>query len=60
MASRAWRTLPELQLASMNLAALRELGRQLRIWGYAGDNRERLTARLLNRIKRRTKGGNAL
>lgn len=60
MASRAWRTLPELQLASMNLAALRQLGRQLRIWGYAGDNRERLTARLLNRIKRRTKGGNAL
>ena len=60
LASRAWRTLPELQLASMNLAALRQLGRQLRIWGYASDNRERLTARLLNRIQRHTKSGNAL
>ncbi len=60
MASRAWRTLPELQLASMNLSALRELSRQLRLWGYAGENRERLTARLLTRIKRHTKSGNAL
>ena len=60
MASRAWRTLPELQLASMNLAALRQLGRQLRVWGYAGESRDRLTSRLLNRIKRHTKSGNAL
>ena len=60
MASRAWRTLPELQLASMNLSALRELSRQLRLWGYAGENRDRLTARLLTRIKRHTKSKNAL
>ena len=52
--------LPELQLASMNLAALRQLGRQLRLWGYAGDSRDRLTTRLLTRIKRHTKSGNAL
>ena len=60
MASRAWRTLPELQLASMNLSALRQLGRQLRLWGYASESRDRLTARLLNRIKRRPNGGNVL
>ena len=60
MASRAWRTLPELQLASMNLSALRQLSRQLRLWGYASESRDRLTARLLNRIKRRPNGGNVL
>ena len=60
IASRAWRTLPELQLASMSLSSLRQLGRQLRLWGYAGDSRDRLTARLLTRIKRHTKSGNAL
>ena len=60
IASRAWRTLPELQLASMNLAALRQLGRQVRLWGYASDSRDRLTTRLLTRIKRHTRSGNAL
>ena len=60
IASRAWRTLPELQLASMNLAALRQLGRQVRLWGYASDSRDRLTTRLLKRIERHTKSGNAL
>ena len=60
IASRAWRTLPELQLASMNLAELRQLGRQVRLWGYASDSRDRLTTRLLTRIKRHTRSGNAL
>tara|TARA_E500000178_G_scaffold316273_1_gene335855 strand:- start:31 stop:471 length:441 start_codon:yes stop_codon:yes gene_type:complete len=60
MTSRAWRTLPELQLASMAMRELRELSRELRIWGYAGDSRERLTARLLTRIHRRIKTVDAL
>ena len=60
IASRAWRTLPELQLASMNLSALRQLAREMRLWGYSSDSRDRLTTRLLARIKRHTKSGNAL
>ena len=60
MASKAWRTLPELQLASMNLCSLRALARELRVWGCASENREQLTTRLLTRIKRRTRRGNAL
>ena len=60
MTSRAWRTLPELQLASMAMRELRELSRELRIWGYASESRERLTARLLSRIRRRIKAVDAL
>jgi hypothetical protein len=62
--SRAWRTLPELQLASMSLTELRQVARQLRLWGYSSDSRAELTARLLKRIQRRnqsgSRGGNAL
>lgn len=47
----AWRRLPELRLAAMNLRELRDLSRALRIWGYAGLNREQLTGRLLRRIR---------
>ena len=50
--SMAWRRLPELRLAALSLAELRLLGAQLRICGYGRLNRERLTARLLKRIKR--------
>ncbi|WP_315859606.1 hypothetical protein [Cyanobium sp. ATX 6F1] len=50
--SMAWRRLPELRLAALDLAELRELGAQMRICGYGRLNRERLTARLLKRIKR--------
>lgn len=60
MTSRAWRTLPELQLASMAMRELRELSRELRIWGYAGESRERLTIRLLARIRRRINSVDAL
>ena len=43
----------ELRLASMTLLELRRLARQRRVYGYASENRDRLTARLLNRARRR-------
>ena len=52
-AAAAWRKVPELKLASMSLAELRLLARQLRLGGYAVERRDRLTARLLKRIGRR-------
>ena len=51
--TRAWRQLPELRLAAMSLAELRLLACQLHLRGYAGQSRELLSARLLQRIKRR-------
>jgi len=60
LSSRAWRTLPELQLASMPLAQLRQLAQSLRLWGYSTDGRTVLTERLLKRIRRRSRQGNAL
>jgi len=51
--TRAWRRLPELRLASMSLAELRLLARQLGLDGYSGMARDRLSARLLQRIRRR-------
>lgn len=60
MTTRAWRTLPELQLASMSLLELRALARQLRLWGYSSDSRDRLNQRLLRRIKRKNRGRHAL
>ena len=60
MTTRAWRTLPELQLASMALRELRELGREMRLWGYSSDSREQLTHHLLRAIKRRSGGRHAL
>ena len=49
----AWRRQPELRLAGLNLAQLRLLARRLRLWGYAGLCRDRLTARILKRLRRR-------
>ncbi|MGC6483362.1 MAG: hypothetical protein ACON4T_07350 [Synechococcus sp.] len=60
MTTRAWRTLPELQLASMNLRELRALARELRLWGYGSDCRDLLSQRLLQRIKREGGGQHAL
>ena len=54
----AWRRVPELRLASMPLRELRLLGRAMGLWGYAGLNREQLTAGLLRRI--RARGAKAL
>ena len=51
--AQAWRQVPELRLAGMNLAELRQLARDLRLGGYALERRDRLTARLLKRIRRR-------
>ena len=48
----AWRRVPELRLASMNLRELRGLAGELRVWGYACLNREELTRKLLRRIRR--------
>ncbi len=50
--SGAWRRLPELKLASMGTAELRQLAQQQRLAGYARLNREQLTAKLLKRLKR--------
>jgi hypothetical protein len=51
VASAAWRKLPELRLATLNLAELRELARRQGLRGYARLDRLRLTARLLKRLR---------
>ena len=52
MASSAWQRLPELRLATLNLAQLRLLARQEGISGYARLEREALSQRLLARLRR--------
>ena len=51
--SGAWRRLPELRLASLALAELRELAHQKGLIGYARQNRSELTRRLLKRLRAR-------
>jgi hypothetical protein len=51
--SKAWQRLPELQLATMGLAELRQLARREHICGYAAMGRQRLTNRLLRRLSGR-------
>ena len=46
----AWQHLPELRLAVLSLADLRQLARQLRLADYASQPRDQLTARLLRRL----------
>lgn len=62
--SGAWSRLPELHLATLNLAQLRQLARQEHLVGYGRLSRERLTARLLRRLRkgqnRAVKRGEAL
>ncbi|APD48591.1 hypothetical protein BM449_10570 [Synechococcus sp. SynAce01] len=53
VAASAWRRQPELRLAGLSLSQLRLLARRLRLWGYAGLGRERLTTRILQQLKRR-------
>jgi len=53
--SAAWSRSPELRLASLSLAQLRGLGQAEGIRGYAALPRERLTARLLQRLRKRHK-----
>ena len=50
--AQAWRRLPELRLASLSLAELRQLARQEGIRGYARLEREALCQRLLARLRR--------
>jgi hypothetical protein len=48
----AWKRVPELRLASLSLASLRELAREERIRGYTRMARDRLTQRLLKKLVR--------
>jgi hypothetical protein len=50
-AAAVWQKLPELRLAAMGMAELRLLAREQRIAGYAGLGRDRLSARLIRRLK---------
>jgi hypothetical protein len=50
--TRAWQRLPELRLASLTLAGLRNLAREERIRGYAAQSRDRLTQQLLKKLVR--------
>lgn len=50
--TQAWQRVPELRLASLTLAGLRQLARQERVVGYAALSRDRLTQRLLKRLGR--------
>ena len=52
-ASAVWSRLPELRLASLGVGELRQLASRLRIPGYAVLGRERLTVRLIRRLKQR-------
>lgn len=51
--SGAWKRLPELRLASLNLAELRQLAQERGLIGYSRQGRQELTARLLPRLKAR-------
>jgi hypothetical protein len=58
--SGAWIRLPELRLASLTLAELRQLARSEGLYGYAAFTRDRLTARLLRRLRKRQKRSSRL
>lgn len=60
VASAAWRKLPELRLATLNLAELRQLARQGGIRGYGRLDRERLNKRLLQRLRAGAGGAKSL
>lgn len=51
--SGAWKRLPELRLASLNLAELRQLASQQHLQGYGRQSRAQLTQRLLRRLQAR-------
>lgn len=51
--SGAWQRLPELRLAALNLAQLRQLARQRGLRGYGRESRSRLTDRLLKGLPNR-------
>lgn len=51
--SGAWQRVPELRLASLNLAELRQLAQRLRLRGYGRLSRSALSSRLLQRLRKR-------
>ncbi len=51
--SGAWKRLPELRLASLNLGELRLLARERGLIGYSREGRQELTIRLLRHLKAR-------
>lgn len=57
--SMAWQRLPELRLATLSLAQLRQLAGQMRLANYGGLDRETLSGRLLRRLRRRLRPGAA-
>ena len=50
--TQAWQRVPELRLASLTMAGLRQLAREERITGYSALARDRLTQRLLKKLGR--------
>jgi hypothetical protein len=58
--TQAWQRLPELRLASLTLAGLRNLAREERIRGYAALSRDRLTQRLLKKLAPRPRARKTL
>jgi hypothetical protein len=60
VASAAWRKLPELRLATLNLAELRQLARQKGVRGYGRLDRQRLTQRLLRQLRGAADGAKSL
>jgi hypothetical protein len=51
--SGAWKRLPELRLASLNLSELRQLAQERGLIGYSRQGRQELTTRLLRCLKAR-------
>jgi len=58
--AQAWQRVPELRLASLTMAGLRNLAREERLRGYAALARNRLTQRLLKKLARRPQPRKAL
>ena len=50
-----WETNTELKLSKMNIFQLRLMAKQLRIFGYSGDNRDPLIRRIDKKSKKRIK-----
>ncbi|MFZ4804680.1 MAG: hypothetical protein ACOYLI_08465 [Synechococcus lacustris] len=49
----AWRRVPELMLAALSFAQLRQLAHQEGLWGYGRQRRDELSERLLKRLRQK-------
>ncbi len=47
-----WEIVPELKISTMNIKNLREMARNLKINGYARENREKLSKRILKKLRK--------